>query len=53
MLSTSLKSTEGAEITALSEEGFTALQISLGESQISITSALLLLYKKTKVHLQD
>jgi Ankyrin repeats (3 copies) len=44
---------EGAEINTLSEEGFTSLQISLGESQTSTTAALILLYNETKVHLRD
>ena len=44
---------EGAEINAISGEGYTALQISLGESQTSITAALILLYNETKVHLRD
>ncbi|MCJ1430899.1 hypothetical protein MMC27_000249, partial [Xylographa pallens] len=44
---------EGAEINAISGEGCTALQISLGGSQTSITAALILLYNETKVHLRD
>ena len=44
---------EGAEINALSEEGLTALQISIGESQTSTTAALILLYNETKVHFRD
>lgn len=44
---------EGAEINAVSEEGYTALQISLGESQTSTAAALILLYNETKVHLRD
>lgn len=44
---------EGAEINTLSEEGLTALQISLGESQTSTVAALILLYNETKVHLRD
>jgi ankyrin repeat protein len=44
---------EGAEINAVSDEGYTALQISLGESQTSTAAALILLYNETKVHLRD
>lgn len=44
---------EGAEVNATSEEGHTALQISLGESQTSTAAALILLYNETKVHLRD
>lgn len=44
---------EGAEINTISEEGYAALQISLGEYHTSTTSALILLYYETKVHLRD
>jgi ankyrin repeat protein len=44
---------EGAEINTVSEEGYTALQISLGESQTSTAAALILLYNETRVHVRD
>ncbi|KAK7890070.1 hypothetical protein LTR67_008535 [Exophiala xenobiotica] len=44
---------EGAEINAVSEEGHTALKISLANSWTSTTAALLLLYHETKMHHRD